>query len=183
MTNIIGITLRSLLAFTVTMTASAAMAASLPPPIDRASDGGLQCYAPNPSAKSCQALAGYRLGPDGVIYNTAVVLIAKSPIITMQTVTPVTIKDGKVCGTIEAKDIAAAQFTIKGVAATPGQTTALRQTTTDVQQRFFGHEICTAYRPVDGAWIADASMDGTPRPEMRANVTWVSPSQGYEVRP
>jgi hypothetical protein len=163
--------------------ASVAAAAPLPSPITPASDGKLQCYAPNPTTKSCQSLATYEFGPDGGIVNPATVLILATPLITMRTVTPVTIKSNSVCGFIRLEDIQSAEFTIGGEPATPAQTTMLRQKIGEAQKRVFGHEICTAYISEGDALIAKVSIDGATQPAMNQKVIWVSPSDGFKVQP
>ena len=162
---------------------SAAVGAPLPPPIAPAADGQLQCYAPDVARKTCQSLAAYRQGPDGVIYNPATVLISQTPPIVMRTVTPVTIKREQVCGYVRPEDIDAAQFTVNGVAATPDQTKALRQNVATAEKGLFGREICTAYVAAGEGWTAKASIDGAPQPAMDQKVIWVSPSAGFEVKP
>lgn len=174
-----------LLSLTTAMMAlsSAAVGASIPPPIAPAFDGQLQCYAPDVARKTCQSLAAYRQGRDGVIYNPATVLISQTPAIAMTTVTPVTIKGEQVCGYVRPEDIDAGQFTINGVAATPDQTKALRRTMTTAEMGLFGHEICTAYVAAGDGWTAKASIDGAAQAAMDQKVIWVSPSAGFEVKP
>jgi len=163
--------------------ASAAVAAPLPSPIALASDGKLQCYAPNLATKSCQSLAAYEFGPDGGIINPATVLISVTPAITMRVTAPVTIKADSVCGFIRPEDLQAAAFTIAGASATATQAAALKQTIVAAQKGLFGHEICTAYLPQGDALIAKASVDGVAQPAMDQKVLWVSPGDGFKVQP
>jgi hypothetical protein len=162
---------------------SAAVAAPLPPPITPASDGKLQCYAPNVAAKSCQSLAAYEATPDGRIVNPATVLISAAPLITMRTVTPVTIKANQVCGYVQPEDIEAAEFVVGDGPATSAQAAKLRQKMLAAQKGVFGREICTAYVTEGDALIAKASVDGVSEPAMDQRVMWVSPSDGFAVRP
>src|SRR5437899_11866948 len=87
-----------------------AQAASLPDPIAPAANGQLQCYSPDTARKTCNSLASYKPGANGTIDNIAVVLISKDPVITMEAVSPVEIKAGKVCGKIRKQDIDVAKF-------------------------------------------------------------------------
>jgi len=163
--------------------ASSALAASLPVPIAPASDGKLQCYAPNDTAKSCQALAGYQPGPDGGIVNAASVLVSMQPAIIMRTVTLVSIKAQQVCGVLKAEDIAAADFTVNASPATAEQTAMLRQQITAAQKSIFGHEICTAYVPDGDGLTAKAFVDGVAQPTMDQKVMWVSAGDGFKAQP
>src|SRR5438874_364260 len=94
----------------IAATISPAYGASLPAPVAQAASGQLQCSAPDTTRKTCSTLAGYRIGADGTIDSTAVVLISKNPIITMETATPVQIRSGEVCGRIRNQDIDAGKF-------------------------------------------------------------------------
>ena len=163
--------------------ASGALAASLPAPIAPASDGKLQCYMPKPATKSCQSLAGYKLGLDGVILNPAAVLISPQPAIIMRAVTPVSIKAQQVCGTVRAEDIAAAEFMIDGNPATDAQAAMLRKQIIAAQSSLIGHEICTTYVPDGDGQIAKAFVDGVAQPAMDQKVMWVSARDGFKVQP
>ncbi|MGA0601504.1 hypothetical protein ACO2Q3_12445 [Caulobacter sp. KR2-114] len=165
------------------MASTSVSAAALPPPIAPAAEGRLQCYAPNRAARSCQSLASYAPAPGGGIDNPSTVLISPSPVVTMRTTTPVTVKAGQVCGFIRPEDIQSATFEIAGAPATPAQATMLRQKMTAAQQGVFGHEICTAYVPDGDAMIAKASIDGVAQPAMDQTVIWVSPADGFKVAP
>ena len=46
-----------------------------------------------------------------------------------------------------------------------------------------GTEGCTHYTPQGDGWLAEVSIDGQPRPEFNQTVVWVSPADGYTVRP
>jgi len=100
----------------------------------------------------------------------------------MQTTSPVTIKDGQVCGFIRTEDIDEATFSIDGAAASPEQTAKLRaQIIAVFEKGIFGHEICTAYVPDGDGFIAKATIDGVAQPKMDQRVIWVAPKDGYRV--
>jgi len=101
----------------------------------------------------------------------------------MRTVTPVTVRSNQVCGFVRPEDIEAASFEIAGKPATPAQAAMLRQRIAEAQKGFFGHEICTDYIADGDAMIAKASVDGVPQPAMDQRVIWVSPQDGFGVRP
>src|SRR3954465_9365342 len=93
---------------------SAVNAAEMPDPIAPAASGQVQCYMPDTARKTCASIAGYRRNASGAIENTATVLISKDPVVTMETVSPVDIKMGQVCGKIRRQDLDAAKFTLGG---------------------------------------------------------------------
>lgn len=175
--------LMKILAFiAAAMTATSAQAGELPAPIAQAANGQMQCYQPNPATKSCQSLAGYRAGANGMIDNTAVVMIAPKPLITMETVMPVEIKNGQVCGKMQAKDIAAAKLTVDGKLVEGPQTDALRQRIGAAFTPMLDREICTAYVADGGGFVAKATDNGAPM-SVAPRVIWVSPGDGYKVGP
>jgi len=162
---------------------SPALGAPLAAPITPASQGQLQCYEPDTVRKTCQSLAGYKLGTGGVIENVAIVLVSQNPPISMTTNAPVSIKATQVCGYIRPADIEAAAFAVSGHPATPSQTARLRQHMQLGMKGLFGHEICTAYVPGGDKLVAKETIDGTPQPSMDQKVIWVSPEDGYKVGP
>jgi hypothetical protein len=115
--------------------------------------------------------------------NTEVVLISKNPIITMEAVSPVEVKAGKVCGRIREQDIDAAKFATGDHVLDAKQTEPLRQQLKLAYKNIFDHEICTAYVPDDGTLLAKATMDAGRMPVAEQRVIWVSPNEGYKVGP
>ncbi len=162
---------------------SPAWAAPLGPPIAAAAQGLLQCYAPDLAHKTCKTLSAFRSGDDGTIENAATMLIWKTPMIVMRTVSRVEIKAGQVCSHLSPQEIETAEFTLGKGPADPSQTASLRKRIASVMKRLFGREICTAY-VAKGDWLlAKATIDGVSRPGADQKVIWVSPTDGYRVGP
>jgi hypothetical protein len=162
----------------------AAGAATLPPPIAQASAGKMQCDAPDRARKTCRSISTYRTSLDGGIENPTTVLISANPMITMQATSPITIKNGQVCGFVRPEDIAEATFSVDGAPATAAQSRQFRAKITDIFSKgVFGHEICSAYVPDGDGFIQKSSIDGAPQPKMDERVIWISASAGYRVAP
>src|SRR5262249_29566619 len=129
----------------------------------------------------------YRAAGKGGIENPASVLINPNPAIVMNTVSPVTIRKGQVCGYLRKADIETAHFTVNGAEADSATSASLRQRVTVLFAPMLDHEICTAYIPKQGGakdeLIAKATVDGAPMPGPEQIVIWVSPSDGYKVAP
>ena len=155
----------------------------LPAPIAEANSGKLQCYSPNVANKTCRSMGAYKPGAKGVIDNIAIVLIASQPLVVMETVSPVTVKKGQVCGPLRAQDIDASKITANGKAVEAQQATTIRQQMKAALKDMLGHEVCTAYRPKDGMLLARASLDGVEKPELDQKVIWVSRTDGYRLGP
>ncbi len=160
--------------------AAAAYAAPLTP----AAQGQIQCYVPDTAKKTCMSLAYYVARDDGGFDNRSVVLLNKSPVVTLDTTTRVTLKDGAVCGAIRAEDIAAGKVTVGDHLMTPEEASPVLNSITQGLSGIIGHEICTVYVPdASGKLVAQASMDGKRQPEQDQPVLWISPSDGYTVAP
>ncbi len=160
-----------------------AQAASLPPPLEPASQGRLQCFLPDAGAKTCQSLASYAPRPDGDIDNTVVILIAKDPAVVMTTHSVVKVKDDQVCGVMRRDDIEGASFTVAGQPAAPDQADHFRDSLRQALANMIGRRICTAYLPVSDGLIAKATVEGLTQPAPDQKVIWVSPDDGYSVSP
>lgn len=154
---------------------------SFPEPIKPAEAGKLQCHAPDRAAKTCQSLASYRALGDGVFENTAQVGLTTGPVMVMDIVSRVTVKDGQVCGRIQQSDLDSASFTVNGVALNAAMTAEYRKRVAALYAGIMGHELCTAYE-VDGEeLITHPSINGVAAPEMSRRVIWVSPEDSYRV--
>jgi hypothetical protein len=162
----------------------AATGAVLPPPIADAAREKLQCYQPDMVRKTCRSMASYGSDASGKIINPATVLISARPAIVMATTTRVVVRAGRVCGVIRQEDVAAAEFTVDGLPATPEQTTMLREQVAVIQKPMIGPEICTAYVRDGAMLVAKATIGGVAtKPAMDQKVIWVTPTEGYRVAP
>jgi translation initiation factor IF-1 len=166
---------------TILAALNAAQAQELAPPIAQATSGQLQCYQPNIANKSCRSLAGYRMTVDGIV-NTAVAMLSADPLITMETVTHVEIKNGQVCGKMRAHDIQTAKLLMNGSPVSAQIAETLQKQLFAGLKSEFDHEICTAYIPDGDGFIAKATDNGVPVPG-KPRVIWVSPGDGYKVAP
>lgn len=162
------------------------LTAGAPPPADPLAPvlkGQVQCYSPDVARKTCRSIGGYVPNPDGSYQNKATVLLSASPLIVMETVAPVTVKHGAVCGAVTPHDIETAHFTIEGQPANAAQAERLRAALTQAEAAIFDHEICTAEGVVGGAATAEVSVDGARTPTMDQRMVWVSPADGFKVAP
>jgi len=161
-----------------------AYGAGLPDPIGPAASGQVQCYMPDKTRKTCASIAGYRANASGEIDNVATVLLAKNPTLTMETVSPVEIRMGQICGKIRPQDLDTAKFTMGGRPLDAQQAASIRAQLQTAFQNVFGHEVCTGYVDQGGTLIAKATIDGVAAPSSADQpVLWVSPSDGFQVSP
>lgn len=159
------------------------LAAAAADPVGPGLQGQVQCYRPNPEQHSCVSIGAYARDANGVIQNTATVLLAPKPVIVMRSTAPVEVKAGAICGKIAAHDLEIATFTVDGRPADDATAAKVRQAIAPVYAPLLGREVCTTYVPDGETLWARASVDGVRRPDLDARVRWVSPSEGYEVKP
>lgn len=107
-------------------------------------------------------------------------MLNPSPLIVMRDQIPVVVRDGAVCGPLT--DLEGAVFTIDGQPADP-QTAEMLRGQLSAAFAQLGTEVCTHYTPQGEGWLAEAVIDGRPRPDLNQPVIWVSPTDGYSVRP
>lgn len=149
-------------------------------PLGPAREGRLQCHSPDAARKTCGAIATYSFAADGTISNQAEVMLNPSPLIVMRDQTPVVVRDGAVCGPLTGLE--GAVFTIDGQPADP-QTAEMLRGQLSAAFAQLGTEVCTRYTPQGEGWLAEAFIDGRPRPDLNQPVIWVPPTDGYSVRP
>ncbi|MGH7024794.1 MAG: hypothetical protein ACREEB_14560 [Caulobacteraceae bacterium] len=163
--------------------ATAGAATPLPEPIAPASQGQAQCYSPNLAAKTCASIAVYARNAAGVIQNTATVLIAKDPPVTMTTVSPVTATNNRLCGSTRAEDLNAATFTVGGAPADDARALQLHEGVNRAFAPIIDHTLCVTFVADGSQFVAHSALDGLPRPGLDQRVMWVSLADGWKVAP
>ena len=101
----------------------------------------------------------------------------------METVSPVYVKAGQVCGKMRERDIDTAKFTNGHDALDAAQAEQLRQQLKAALKDVLNHEICTKYVPEGDNLIAKGTVDGVPMSGKEQHVIWVSPGDLYHVAP
>lgn len=171
--------MRAILAALVIGLMSAPVAHAQTEPLGPARQGQVQCFEPDAANKICAAMASYAFAADGAINNTSDVLIFPEPAIVMHISSPVTVRDGAVCGPIRQTDIDAASFTIDGQAAGADNTQMIRSQMQEQLASMIGVEVCSRFVPDGDHLRAVATAGGRPQPDQR--VIWVNASDGYRV--
>lgn len=152
-----------------------------PSPIEPAGQGKLQCYSPDVVKKTCQSMAAYRISASGGFENPASILLPIHPVTTMEIVSPVTIRDGQICGFMRKADLDKARFIRDGAEEGPEVTANYRQRAALVYESILDHEICTAYIADGDGLTTKVTVDGEAMSGPGQRVIWVSPSDGYRV--
>jgi hypothetical protein len=148
-------------------------------PLARAENGQIQCYHPDVAKKTCQSIASYRRTARGTYDNKAVVAIGNGA--SLETHTPVTLKDGAVCGLIRADDVSAGTLRAGDRVVTAEEAKPILARIAQALTSFAGKEICTRYEPSGADFTAKITIAGTDRPDQSETVKWVDASDGYTV--
>jgi hypothetical protein len=148
-------------------------------PLAPARQGQVQCFEPDAANKLCAAMASYAFTADGVISNTSDVLIFPEPAIVMHVTSPVTVRDGAVCGPIRSQDIDAASFTIDGQPAGDDNAQMIRSQMREQLAAMINVEVCSRFVPDGDRLRAVATIGGRAQPDQ--HVVWVRPEDGYRV--
>ena len=172
----------SLLAFLLAF-APGPVTAESADPLAPSLKGQLNCYGPNVERKTCVSIGAYAKDAQGVIQNTAVVLMASSPQIVMTTKAPVEVKAGAVCGYIRLRDLETASFVIDGTPADATDAEAVRKAVAPAYAPFLDKEFCTVFRTDGPGLVGEVTVGGQRRRELDQRVRWVAPSEGYAVKP
>lgn len=164
------------------LTAASAASPAIDPLLP-AQSGEMQCYEPDEARKTCRSLASYDKRDASSYDNRAIVLISPSEPVVLETVTPVTIQAGAVCGAIRPEDIQNGKLTISGRVLSADQAAPVLSRIADAMKPIMGKRICTTYVHEKDALIAHATINGVAQPDMDQTVKWVKPSDGYSVAP
>lgn len=168
----------------ISLLLAAALQAAAPAaadPLAPARIGDLQCYGPDPVRKTCRAMGGYSFGADGKILNKAEVVLQDSPLVTMTTVSPVTVRNGAICGPLSGVD--KAQIAVRGRRLPEADAAPIRARLLESMAPMLGQEVCTTYRRSGDWWIAEVTMAGVARQDLGDTLIWVPASAGYTVQP
>lgn len=150
-------------------------------PLAPARAGRLQCHEPDVVNRRCKVLARYEFGLDGSIINVGEALLSEKPLIVFTTRTPVTVRDGQVCG--DHKDSRIVRLTIDGQPGSAEDLAELNAMMTAALKSDFGKQTCSRYRP-DGDFLrTEGSVGGVRDPENDRRLLWVDPGSGYSVLP
>ena len=156
---------------------------AVPDPIAPSRSGQVQCFGPNFERRTCVSIGSYARDAAGVIQNKAVVLLASTPQIVMTTTAPVVLKGAAICGVIRQRDLDTATFTIDGEPADATDAATLRKTIAPSYVSIMDREVCSVEIPDAEGVVAAVTVDGKRTPKLDLRVRWVSPGDGFVVKP
>ena len=128
-------------------------------------------------------MAFYEKGNGQDYINTAIVLVSASPLITLETKTPVHIQNGMVCGAIRYEDIAKGKIVFDGRTLPAKEAAPMLDRLAQNLSLMMNKDICTAYDVTPTGRVAKLFINGAYASGDDQKVLWVKPSDGYRVAP
>jgi hypothetical protein len=153
-------------------------------PLAQARTGQMQCFDPVVERHTCKSLGGYAFAQDGAILNHAQVLVAPEGPVVMAAATPVTERDGAVCGPVRAEDIDRARILFAGRALDGAQAARWKAKLKSELGEMAGAEICTRYLTDANGYFTQVTINGQAAPpQASVRMIWVRPEDGWTVGP
>lgn len=150
-------------------------------PVAPARAGKTQCVVPNQEKKTCLATTAYKVAGDSY-ESTTRLLLAPTPLITMEIHTRGAIKDGQLCETIKLADFQAGTVYMDGKPADDATASAVKSQLTAAVTPLDGKMTCTTIKPAEaGLLLNEIAVDGTVRPDLSQKFVWVSDKDGYKL--
>ena len=163
--------------------AAASAAPSFPDPLGPAAVGKVQCFSPDLARKVCAAINAYSIRADGQIADSATVIVEKTPLVEVTTVTTAIVANGRVCSVMKKDDLLTTAFTVNGVAPSDTELAQLRGAIANGWAALVDHSVCVSFVPDGSQFVAHTAFDGLPRPSLDQRVMWVAPQDGWKVAP
>lgn len=171
----------AILALLAAVAANAAPA--LPDPLGPAALGKVQCFSPDLARKVCASINAFSLRPDGQIADSATVIVEKTPLVEVTTVSTATVANGRVCSVMKKDDLLAASFTVNGTAPSDTELAQLRGAIANGWAALVDHSVCISFVADGSRFVAHTAFDGLPRPNLDQRMIWVAPEDGWKVAP
>jgi hypothetical protein len=151
-------------------------------PLAPARSGMVQCYEPDAASHSCQSMAAYRRGRDGAWTNVATVMADPNMALTLEIETPVTVRDGAVCGTLRREQVLGAKLRLLDRPIPADHALSVLVQIADAMGGVLDREVCTRYVQATGGMVARARISGISQAIPEQRVIWVRTDAGYRVQ-
>jgi hypothetical protein len=148
-------------------------------PLAPARAGQIQCTMPDPVKRTCFAMTRYLPVSETVIRSLTRFIVSPEPAISVEMAADGMIEDGAVCGTLRREDVASARVFVGTAQMSAGDAAPMVEHLLTGTVDGFGKKICTRFSVDGDMMVADATIDGVARPDMRLKFMWVKPEDGY----
>lgn len=151
-------------------------------PLAPAQSGHLQCFGPDRTAHTCQALTALKRNPDRSWTTTVTTAPDPTLPLTLEVSSIVVVRDGAVCGTVRREDMLAGRVHYFGRLVPASRAFPILVQLADALGPATGREICTRFEPGGDGLIARGTITGSPGAAVPDQaMIWVRPDAGYHV--
>ena len=159
--------------------AAASPATPADDPLAPARAGKLRCVNPDPTRRNCASLIRFQVHGDGSFDATVTGMLEPSVLIVYETSGQI---DGQaVCSPVRISDFTSGQFFVDGKPATAAQAGEIKERLLARMRDITGKRRCFIDQPAGGGIVSNVTIEGAVHPEMRQQVAWVAPSDGYAI--
>lgn len=152
-------------------------------PLLPAEAGNVQCYEPDDAKKTCRSISSYHPLGDQQYSSTTTVLISRVSSMTLETTSPVEVKNGAICGLVKPDDIATSKVRIADRLLDPVEAKPYLETIQKSLKALIGKEVCSTYVAAPEGLISKVTINGEYRANTDEHMKWLSPSESYTVAP
>lgn len=150
-------------------------------PLAEARAGKIQCITPNVAAKTCAGMVRYQIKDASTFDSTATMLIAPTPLITIEIKNSGTVENGMTCNVVNQADYAAGKVMMDGAPANEAMAQAVLSQLGAAIQPLAGKKACGSDSKEGDVIVAKAIVDGAPMPALDQRFIWVKPEDGYKL--
>jgi hypothetical protein len=148
-------------------------------PLKPARSGRIQCHNPDLANRRCESITRFMFLQDGGVVAVSDVRLGVDPLMILQTATPVTVREGMVCG--DLKDSRVSQLTVNGGPARPEEVREVKGATQEAWREDFGKPRCSHYIAEGDLFTVETTVDGVSLPEFRHRMMWIDPDSGFAI--
>ena len=152
-------------------------------PLLPAESGNVQCYEPDEAKKTCRSISSYHPLGDQQYSSTTTVLISRMSSMTLETTSPVEIKNGAICGLVTPNDIATSKVRIADRLLDPTEAKPYLEAIQKSLKALIGKEVCSTYVSSPEGLISKVTVNGAYRANTDELMKWIGPSESYTVAP
>lgn len=149
----------------------------------RSESGKVLCSNPDAATKSCSSITSFNISADGSVSETTEVLLTKDQTLTLTMTIATQVTAGCICGTMTLDDLRRGQVRMGGQAIPVDRNTLVLERLEQSMAPLAGKRTCDAIRLESTGLVKYGQVEGIDIKLPGKPVMWVSPSDGYKVKP
>ena len=149
----------------------------------RSKSGKVLCSNPDAATKSCSSMTSFDISADGSVSETTEVLLTTDQPLTLTMSIAAQVTAGSNCGTMTLEDLRRGQVRMGGQAIPTDRNTLVLERLEQSMAQLAGKTICEAIRLESTGLVKYGQVEGIDIKLPGKPVMWVSPIDGYKVKP